>query len=76
MTKLFKVGDLLRYAKGPTALMKVMGVDKDNERYYGMQCLGAGIAAYHTEVSAVLPADLKEWNSHERWREAPRRKAK
>lgn len=67
-----KVGDIVRYATGPTALMKITHVSRKHDgvtdRFFGWQCLGGLIGAYADECSPINPNDQREWNNHERWR--------
>lgn len=51
---LFKVGDILRYGEGATALMEVEAISVSHggssARYYGRQFFGGAVAAYHGQV--------------------------
>jgi hypothetical protein len=69
LVKQFKIGAIVRYSSGITALMKVETVyyDEDgegNHRYYGMQFYGATMAAYHNDIFAAKPAEVALWDEH------------
>lgn len=65
MSDIFKVGDILRYAEGPTALMRVtyvrVGHGGSKARYYGQQCMGGSCGAYHEQVTVATDEDIKTW---------------
>lgn len=65
MSDIFKVGDILRYGEGSTALMRVtyvsVGHGGSKARYYGQQCMGGFCGAYHDQVSLAAPDDRKTW---------------
>ena len=64
----FKAGDVIRYSRGETALMRVESVSIDHagqgrHRYYGEQCYGGVIGAYEADCSMPTARDLKTWAS-------------
>lgn len=69
---LFKVGDILRYGSGPTALFKVTFVSVGHggsvARYYGQHCMGGSHGAYHDRCCVASGSDLKQWEECKRWR--------
>ena len=62
---LFKVGDILRYSDGPTALMRVTYISRHHggseARYYSQQCMGGSCGAYHQQVQLASAEDRKTW---------------
>jgi hypothetical protein len=70
MSKLFEIGDILRYDNGCTALMRVSYVSKGHggsvARYYGQQCMGGSCGAYHEKVIAANHFDSQTWFEHGR----------
>jgi hypothetical protein len=76
MTPLFQIGDVIRYAAGSTALIKITtvlpGHGGSRAYYCGDQCMGGAACAYHEKVQLASSADLETWNSRAHWRgEAP-----
>lgn len=69
---LFKVGDVLRYAEGPTALMQVTkvspGYGGSVARYAGRQCLGGMVGAYHRACREANTIEMAMWRSTARQR--------
>lgn len=78
---LYRRGDLVRYGYGSTALMFITDVHERPDRpetqwqaaahtarYYGVQCMGGIVGAYHETVQKASEEDLKQWNSCESWR--------
>lgn len=60
----FKVGDIIRYAYGPTALMRVAHVSESHgmdHRYYGDSFHGSPIGAYESDVRPASGQDLQTW---------------
>jgi hypothetical protein len=70
--KLYAIGDIVRYTDGSTALMQItyisVGHGGSIARYYGIQCMGGYIGAYHGRVNKANAQDLKKWNSCKKWR--------
>ncbi len=70
---MFKIGTILRYGTGSTALMKVASISEGHggsvARYYGNQCMGGGVGAYHENVSKASNKDLEVWKEKKHWRE-------
>lgn len=72
---IYKVGDIVRYNHGQTALMKITdivarpnvkdwsGREVNSARYYGEHCLGGSVGANHECVQAASPEDLLEWEA-------------
>ena len=62
----FKVGDIVRYAEGPTALLKIDTVKIPyggaHGRYWGWHVLGGACGAYHEECVPASAADIDLWN--------------
>lgn len=62
---LFKIGDILRYGSGSSALMRVsyvsVGHGGSPARYYGQHCLGGSHGAYHENVKAATEEDRRTW---------------
>jgi len=63
----FKIGNIVRYDEGCTALFKITSILKNhgkigNHRYYGIQCMGGSIGAYGCDLKKASYEDLKEWN--------------
>ncbi len=49
-----KIGEVVRYGEGSTALMKITGVNKNHGghvRYYGTQFYGGIVGAYESDIS-------------------------
>lgn len=64
----FKVGDILRYDKGSTALMKVTSISPDHgrvgsHRYYGVQFYGSAIGAYEIDCSLATKEETKRFKT-------------
>jgi hypothetical protein len=62
----FKVGDILRYDSGPTALMVVTYISENHggsHRYYGQQCYGGGCGAYEYDCTLASAKDLTTWET-------------
>jgi hypothetical protein len=63
----FKVGDVVRYSDGPTALFKITSIIPDpvrtgaNVRYYGDHILGGSAAAYDSDCSPATDDDTLRW---------------
>ena len=59
----FKIGQIVRYDEGSTALMRIKavsinhGVEGDN-RYFGRQCMGGGMARYEDDISEASQEDI------------------
>ncbi len=62
---MFKVGDILRYGSGSTALMQVTYISVCHggsvARYYGTQCMGGKCGNYHEKSQLASEEDLKMW---------------
>lgn len=62
----FKVGDIVRYGKGPTALMQISHTHENHGRYgahlhYGNQCIMATVGAYDADCTPASEEDLLTW---------------
>lgn len=70
---MFKIGDILRYGSGCTALMQVNYVSEGHggsvARYYGAQCMGGSVGAYHEKVELAGAVDLRVWKDNQSWRD-------
>jgi hypothetical protein len=65
----YTIGSIVRYANGPTALMKITGVSYNHggrgvHRYYGTQFFGGIIGAYHDNCEDVKTHELRLWEQH------------
>ena len=62
------IGDMLRYGEGETALMVVKHVSPGHggalARYYGRQCMGGSVGAYHDQCTPATHADRDTWSEH------------
>lgn len=69
---IYKVGDLIRYDDGETALMEVGLVQPGHggavAYYHGKQCMGGTVAAYHQACEAPSAKDLAKWDECSKWR--------
>lgn len=66
-TPKFKVGDILRYDDGSTALFRVESISPKHggtDRYYGRQCFGGTVGAYVWQCSLASKVDLETWTKH------------
>lgn len=71
LVKQFKIGAIVRYSDGITALMKIETVayDEDgegNHHYYGRQFYGASMGAYHYDMLAATQAEVHRWEENEK----------
>lgn len=61
----FKIGDIVRYGNGKSALMKITHVStKHNgltDRYYGVDCYGNTIGVYSCDLSPLGVGDRQTW---------------
>ncbi len=62
----FKLGDIIRYTTGSTALMRVEHVSLNHggigwTMYHGKQCMGGSVGAYERDCAAATPTDLATW---------------
>ena len=78
--KLFSVGDIVRYDSGPTALMRITTLREGHggaiARYWGAQCMGGFMGAYHEKCSYAAAADLAKWQECADWRRETERAIK
>lgn len=63
---MFKVGDIIRYGRGETALMKITEESPNHggpglHRYYGLQYYGGPMGAWLKDCSAATERDLELW---------------
>lgn len=67
---MYKVGEIIRYEYGPSALMQIETVVMYGEepRYYGLQCCGGGVGAYHRACERATDEDYRVWVECEKWR--------
>lgn len=72
---MFKLGDVIRYGSGETALMRVDQISEGHggqvARYYGQQFYGGVVGAYHDDCRAASPVDLQNWENHDYARTGP-----
>lgn len=66
---IFKVGDIVRYNDGVTALMRISFISLNHagpgdHRYYGQQCMGGTYGAYQQDCRAATPKDRATWSEH------------
>lgn len=59
----YKVGDIVRYGDGSTALMKIEHISenhggKDQHRYYGRQFFGSPMGAYKSDCSDATEKEI------------------
>jgi hypothetical protein len=71
IVKQFKIGSVVRYASGITALMKIERVDYDvdgegNHHYYGQQFYGGAMGAYHNTLYGAKPTEIHLWQENEK----------
>jgi hypothetical protein len=64
--KNFRVGSVVRYAYGETALMKITAVYEDHGRdgdtyYAGTQFYGGGVCAWHEDCDPLSEEDKRRW---------------
>lgn len=62
------IGDVVRYATGPAALMQVTHIEKGT--LYGVQCCGRLSKMKATAALPLLEADQQQWDRHEQFRRA------
>lgn len=62
-----KVGDIIRYGGGSTALMQIEYISKNHggygDRFYGLHCLGGAHGAYASQCSEATAADIAQWQA-------------
>lgn len=60
-----KVGDVVRYDAGPTALMQIEYVSPNHggfgDRFFGLQCMGGSCGAYASSCSPATEKDMATW---------------
>lgn len=62
----FKIGDVVRYNSGPTALMRIDSISVgERTRYYGTQYYGAAVGAYDHDCQGASAAEAAAWPT--RW---------
>ena len=68
----FKIGAVVRYDAGPTALMRLKRrvVINGSVRWYGMQCCGGVEGAYQYQLKKATKSDLRVWGDCKQWRRA------
>ncbi len=68
-----RVGDMVRYSDGPTALLIVTDIKdhgKDRPRtYYGRHCMGGTGVGYEPDVRHASDADRITWEASAEWRQ-------
>jgi hypothetical protein len=60
----FKIGDIIRYGSGPTALMRIDHISENHgieDRYYGKQCYGSAMGVYRSDAKHASQEDIKTW---------------
>lgn len=71
MTAKFKVGDVVRYGCGCTALMRIDHISENHgghARYYGEHCMGGPHGAYAMDCVAPSDTDMQTWANTEEHR--------
>jgi hypothetical protein len=68
-----KVGDVIRYLDGPTALMRVERISRNHggpnvDRYYGIQHFGGGVGAYADSCRCATADEVALYEREERAR--------
>ncbi len=62
----YKVGDIVRYAYGPTALMRITSISPNHGgsiRYWGVQFYGDSMGAYEDQCRDATPAEIKKFET-------------
>ncbi len=73
-----KIGDVVRFAAGPTALMRIDLISKNHggrgvHRFYGTHCMGRACGAYERDCTLATAGELETWNKNASWREQGKR---
>lgn len=72
MSKVHRVGTILRYSHGETALMQVNTIREGHggsiARYWGPHCMGGTYGAYHEDCVVATPEDIETWKTKAHWR--------
>lgn len=66
MKNKFKIGDIVRYAAGPTALMKITDVSLNHGghiRYYGIQFYGDRMGAYEQDCWSATQEEILKFKT-------------
>lgn len=66
--KKFKIGDIVRYATGPTALMKITEFgsyvsDTHGQRYYGIQYYGSAVGGFEKDMAFATKQEIKKFKT-------------
>jgi len=64
----YKVGDILRYDSGPSALFKVTGISKNHgidHRYIGLQYYGDKMGSYEQDCSLATAEEITMFRTDE-----------
>lgn len=69
-----EIGDIVRFAAGPTALMRIDLISKNHDgrgihRVYGTHCMGRSCGAYERDCTLATEDELEMWNKNAEWRE-------
>lgn len=63
----YKIGQVVRYDKGATALFKIDHISKRHggplDRYYGRQFYGSPMGAYEDVISPASESEIKEYEA-------------
>lgn len=63
----FKIGEIVRYSGGPTALMRITSISKNHggfeDRYYGVQFYGDSMGEYESRLSSATPEEIKKFET-------------
>lgn len=63
----FKIGQIIRYAIGPTALMRITGISEKHggncDRYYGVQFYGDSMGAYDSDVTEATLEEIHKFET-------------
>lgn len=70
---IYKIGDLIRYDTGSTALLEITSVQPGHggsvAYYHGKQCMGGSAAAYHQACELASDDDIATWQECAEWRD-------
>lgn len=63
----YKIGQVARYAEGPTALFRIESVSRKHggthDRYYGVQFYGGQVGAYECDMRSATEAEIKRFET-------------
>jgi hypothetical protein len=63
-----KIGDIIRYDSGPTALMRIEAISKNHgvygtDRYYGRSFYGSSVGVYDYDANKATAAEIKKYKT-------------